>query len=330
MTEAVSEGALPFPFVVGCGRSGTTLLRAILDSHPDMAVPAETRFVVTLLARRRRYEAGDGFDTSRFIGDLERRGGLGQLQLPADEVRRSLAGDPPPDTPGALRRVFELHARLKSKSRYGNKTPVHVLSLPVISAAFPESRILHVIRDGRDVALSYLDTDLGPVTVEGCAARWVRWVGRGRAAGRELDPIRYREVRYEALVEEPEATVREVCEYVGLSFEEEMLRYFDRADSLLVGIRRPEYFQSLRLPPTPGIRDWRRQMAARDVAAFEAIAGSLLDELAYPRGASPPSTGIRLRARSGAVGARIRERAGQAYRAVAGPVRRIARMGRAR
>ncbi|MGH2650570.1 MAG: sulfotransferase, partial [Actinomycetota bacterium] len=59
-----------FPFFVGCGRSGTTLVRAIFDSHPDLAIPGESHFIVHLAAHRERYELGDPFDTEAFVSDL--------------------------------------------------------------------------------------------------------------------------------------------------------------------------------------------------------------------------------------------------------------------
>jgi hypothetical protein len=149
---------------------------------------------------------------------------------------------------------------------------------------FPEGRFIHLIRDGRNGALSYVKERFGPKTVGEAAIWWKRAVVTGRNAGKRLGDGRYREIRYETLVESPEATLRDLSEFIDVSFNEGMLRYFDRADDFLSG---PDLdasaHQNLRRAPTANIRDWREEMSREDVAVFESIAGDLLSELGYER-----------------------------------------------
>ena len=286
-----------FPFFVGCGRSGTTLLRAMFDSHPEMSIPPETQFILSMAIRRRRYERQDGIDIDPFLADVYRYTDLGERwRLGSEEVRDAWSSEPPRDYPDAIRALFTLQAHRGGKKRYGNKTPIHVLSLPPLSRLFPEARFVHVLRDGRDVALSYLESDFGPDTVEGAALRWRHWTGRGVAAGRRLGPERYREVRYEELVDEPERVARSICEFVMLDFDDAMLRYADRAEEILSGVTFPHSHQGLRLRPTKGLRDWRSQMSAGDAVRFEALAGDLLSRLGYERRAETFPRGMRLAA----------------------------------
>ena len=277
----------PFPFFVGRGRSGTTLLRAIFDSHPEVAVPDETHFIVGLSRRRRRYERRDGFDIERFVADLAARRGFRQMGLAAPELGSDLQADPPPDFSEAIRRVYRHYAGTRGKTRYADKTPVQVLSLRRLGRLFPEARFVHIIRDGREVALSYLDAAWGPDSAEEAALLWKRAVTAGRRAGRALGPGRYLEVRYEELVDQPEATVRAICSFLDLGYDPVMLRYHERAHEIAGTMGMPEARQSLYLPPTRGIRDWR-DMAPGDLARFEALAGDLLTDLGYPSG-TPPS-----------------------------------------
>lgn len=292
----------PFPFIVACGRSGTTLLRAVLDSHPEMAIPPETKFIMEFLEHRRRYERPDGFDTDRFVDEVHRSWVLRQLDLTIDDVRSALAR-PPADMPDAIRRLFARYAELRGKSRYGNKTPVHVLSISALADAFPEARFVHIIRDGRDVALSYVGADIGPDTIAAAALRWRRWVRRGREAGATIVPDRYLEVRYETLVEEAEEVAGRVAAFLDLAYDPAMLRYHERADEVVAGVKRPHNFQGLWLPPTRGMRDWRHEMSPSDRAVFEALAGDLLLELGYEVSERPLRLGDRLRARAGALAA---------------------------
>ena len=286
-----------FPFIVGCGRSGTTLVRAMLDSHPELAIPPETKFIATLGSTRRKYEKTKGFDVEAFVVDLQQHVRLGvRLGLTHEEVAEAFSEQPPVDYPDAVRRVFSLMARQRGKTRYGNKSPIHVLTIPLLAELFPESRFIHVIRDGRDVACSYLSVDWGPDTVVDAALRWRRAVRKGREAGRQLGPGRYKEVRYEILVDDPEAELRTLCSFLDLPFNSVMLQYSDRAPEILDGVAFPEAHRSLSLPPTKGLRDWMREMSRSDVARFESIAGRTLSAAGYERAVTRIRPDIRVAA----------------------------------
>ena len=287
----------PFPFIVGRGRSGTTLLRAMLDSHPLVAIPGESNFVVNFAASRRRYEREDRFQMERFLHDLLGHFGFARMGVSADSVTDSFRSSPPSDLPTAIRRVFEISARDRGKSRYGDKTPNYVMHMRLLTGLFPEARFVHIIRDGRDVALSYLEGGWGPKGVAGNALYWRRFVSHGREEGRRLGSERYCEVRYEDLLSDPEGQVRRVCGFIDLEFDPVMLRYFERPDILGLMPWGRQSHARLTLPPTKGLRDWRREMSAGDVALFETLAGDLLDDLGYERTttAAPPMA-LRLQA----------------------------------
>jgi hypothetical protein len=284
-----------FPFFVGCGRSGTTLFRAIFDSHPNLAIPGESHFIVHLAPNRRRYETETGFDVEAFLADLLPHPRFRLWGLAEQEVRTALREDPPSTLADAIRAVFALYAVGQGKGRYGDKTPGYVSHLPRLAGLFPEARFVHILRDGRDVALSYLDVSFGPETVERAALHWNRFVERGRQAGALLGPDRYVEVRYEDLLADPEATVRTLCRFIDLEFRPEMFRYPQRAAEVASGSAFPEAHGRLALPPTKGLRDWQSQMSTADVVAFELLAGDLLSDLGYER--STARVGVRARAR---------------------------------
>jgi Sulfotransferase family len=276
----------PFPFIVARGRSGTTLLRAMFDSHPQMAVPPESHFVVPLLKRRRSLERRGMLSIEAFVADLGNRYGFRRWELDVATVEDHLRASGPVDLPTAIRDVFALYADRQGKARYAEKTPVNVLHLELLATTFPEARFVHLIRDGRDVALSYLDADFGATSVPEAAVHWRRFVREGRRAGAVLGPGRYREVRYEDLIAGPEDVLRSLCDFLELSFDPAMLTYHTRAGDLLRTTSHQEHHGRIALPPTSGLRDWRRDMGARDLAAFEAIAGDVLDDVGYDRGVS--------------------------------------------
>lgn len=286
----------PFPFVVGCGRSGTTLVRAMLDAHPDLAVPGESYFPVWLARTRRRYHRGGGFDSSSFADDLLADAWFRRWALPEAAVRGAIATDAPADFADAVRSIYRLYARHHGKERYGDKTPTFVLHLPVLAELFPEAVFIHVVRDGRDVALSLLEADWGPSTLGDAALHWKLHVRSGARAGARMEPERYHQVRYEDLVEDPEDGARTLCRFVGLDFDAAMLRYFERAGDLLAGLPDAVEHQNLRLPPTQGIRNWRRHMTTDDVALFETLTADVLDRFGYERTSGSISAPVQARA----------------------------------
>ena len=295
----MSRGALrkeampPFAFIVGRGRSGTTLVRAMLTSHSDLAIPLETHFIVPLSLDRRLVSPDLSLAVAPFLRRLRRQPGFKSMGLDDDVVDGNFAESPPADYPNAIRRLFALYAQSEGKRRYGDKTPIHVLHIEYLARLFPEAKFIHVIRDGRNVALSYLETDFGPGSLWEGAIDWRRFVRSGRRAGQALGEQRYREIRYEDLIEDPQTHMMSLCEFVGLDFEEEMLLYFERAEKLGSN---GTHHRNLRRPPTRNLRDWRQQLTAADVALFEVLAGDLLSELGYERATPQPGLPARTRA----------------------------------
>lgn len=265
-----------FPFLTGCHRSGTTLLRVIFDAHPDMAVPSESQFWNAFARRRSRYEHADGIAVEALLDDLHAEERYRRWHLPRAEARAALSEPHVRTFPDAVRAIYALFARRAGKTRYADKTPRYSTDILLFAALFPEARFVHVMRDGRDVALSLLDVPWGPKEIGGAALFWREHVTAAREAGRILGPSRYLEYRHEDLLDDPEKVVRRICDFVELPFDPGMLRYHEE--------RKPaknEHMRHLTKPPTKGLRDWRAQMKPRDVRLVELLAGDLLDELGY-------------------------------------------------
>jgi LPS sulfotransferase NodH len=265
-------------FVLGVSRSGTTLLRVVLDRSQGVAIPDES-FFVPLLARRHRGEV----DPPRFLEDLRRLPTLAGWGLSADDVAPRLragmrAGD-------AIAAVFDAYAAKEGKPRWGDKTPMYMRHLHLLEQLFPSAQYVHLIRDGRDAALSFLRMPTGtytrtwahPESVADFACLWRVEVEAARALGRRVGPSRYFEARYEQLVAEPGAVVSSICEFAEIPFEPAMLDYAGAVD-----VSRKPHQQRLLEPPTVGVRDWRTEMSREDARAFESVAGELLRDVGYP------------------------------------------------
>jgi hypothetical protein len=288
----------PFPFIVGCGRSGTTLLVVMLDSHPDMAVPGEAggfalRLCLDGFGRLSdpnadaRPRPGSALPYSRaeaeaLLHELDgehrfQRWGLDPARVVEEVVSAGVSS-----RPGFVRALYRSYAQVEGKVRAGDKTPDHVLHMPLLSDLFPEARFVHLVRDGRDVALAMKDTSWAPKDPAAAAAHWMDRVTRGREDGRRLGPDRYLEVRYEDLVDRPAEELARICAFIDLSFVASMLDYGQAADRQDRMSPAPHEDASLHRAVTPGLRDWRTQMPAEDLRRFEAVAGVTLEEFGYP------------------------------------------------
>jgi hypothetical protein len=273
--------------VLGVRRSGTTLLRVMLDRHSELAVPDESYFVPQLADRHR-----GRIDPDAFADDLRRLPTLREWDVPVDAVRARLR--PGMRTGEAIAAVYEAYAERRGKRRWGDKTPMYMQRLGMLERLFPDALYVHLVRDGRDAAISFLAMPAGIVTetwahprdAAGFACQWRAEVTAARRLGARVGPRRYLELRYEELVADPERELRRICDFAGLAFEPGMLEYAGGVD-----VSAKPHQQSLKRPPTSGLRDWRAQMSPADVAAFETVAGDLLRELGYAAAGSPTLSG---------------------------------------
>ena len=268
-----------FAFFVGTNGSGTTLHRAIFDSHPDLAIPGESHFVTKLGRERERYEGTGAFHPELLYEDLQKEKRFLKWGLDPGAVEITLHDPKVRDFPEAMRSLYSLYAANQGKSRYGDKTQAYIHELPLLSKLFPEAKFIHAVRDGRDVALAHTDG----TKIEQVAVSWKRRVTAGRRAGQALGLDRYIESRFEKLIDDTEVSVRRLCDFIDLDFDPVMLKYYERADQIVSTTAVPDRHRDIFLPPTKGLRDWRKELSDDQVMRFEAIAGDLLDELGYER-----------------------------------------------
>jgi hypothetical protein len=293
----VAAGRNPFLFVVGCPRSGTTLLQRMLDAHPQLAVANDTHFIPRALeaVRPGSLEDEDALFDASMLPELISwvRCYYRFARMGLDEASFAQAAASARSYREFVSLLYGQLARKHGKELGGEKTPDYVRHLPFLHRLFPWARSVHIIRDGRDVALSIVEwacrdgRQKGPAKLAlwqeqpvATCALWWRWQVRlGRRSRSVLPPGTYDEVRYEALVDDPEAALRSVAGFLGLPFSDRMLSFNDGKVRHEDGLSAKKAW----LPPTPGLRDWRTQMEPNDVELFEALAGDLLSELDYPR-----------------------------------------------
>jgi Sulfotransferase family len=272
----------------------------MLDRHSEVAIPDESYFIPQLADRHH-----GTVDVDAFADDLRRLPTLRDWDVPIGEVRARLR--PGMRVGEAVAAVYETYAARHGKTRWGDKTPMYMQRLRMLERLFPDALFVHLVRDGRDAALSFLampegivtETWAHPRTAAQFASQWRMEVDAAQRLGRRVGPRRYQELRYEELVVDPERELRRICEFAELAYEPGMLEYAGEVD-----VSAKPHQQSLKRPPTAGLRDWRTQLSAGDVAGFEEVAGVLLRRLGYETGrASTVSGALRAASYSARVGA---------------------------
>ena len=296
------------PIVVGVARSGTTLLRLMLDAHPELAMTHEAGFVPTAsnltnptsrIFYRRIIPAvtGNAGDNLRvaFYQTLTSFVTWSDFHIPNEKFRQELAQVEPFTITEGLRTFFRLYAERFNKPRWGDKTPFYVRHLKLVENVLPEAHFIHIIRDGRDAAISGRGLHFVEGDFEAIGSNWSKQI---LAARRQSSLCRnYLEVRYEDLVRTPTVILQGICRFLHLKYDPQMERYYlgarERMDELQPGLNADgtiAHSKESRLfrhrltskPPEPSrIGVWKREMKPEDLAAFNKSAGPLLRTLGY-------------------------------------------------
>ncbi len=284
----------PYVFLVGSPRSGTTMLKRMVAAHPQLAISRETHWIPKSYERRRGM-TDDGRVTSKTIDKLFEHHRFSQMKVSRDELLSVLADQPGLTYAELVSCVFDKYAQRKKKHYAGDKTPKYVRKLPTLWELWPQTKVVHIIRDGRNVWLSmrnwrYLHKAAGQFATYQVApvATTALWWKAHVALGVEdaaQNPQQYLQLCYESLVEQPEKYCREIAAFLQLPYHTAMTRYYEGKMKTNEGASANAAW----LPPTPGLRDWQTSMTAAEVDEFGWAAGNLLEQLGYPVGGSPLS-----------------------------------------
>lgn len=268
-------------FIVGCGRSGTTLLRVMLAASDRLTIPPESDF---LWRTARRFGTATRMlgRHEEFISTLEAISSFPALELSADEIRDELKRQPGETVADCVAAVYRLYARKNGRSRWGDKNPFYVRYLGQIHRLFPNVRVIHVVRDGRDVAVSLRKTKMRPHNLFLTARRWVSCVEAGRRWGAQHRD-RYLEIQYEALIAQPERELERVCHFIGETFSPAMLEYHQHNQDLrqVAPAERIHHGNLARPIMSRNAEKWRAELTLQDQQIIEAVAGRTLSASGY-------------------------------------------------
>jgi hypothetical protein len=268
-------------FIGACPRSGTTLLRSMLNTHPNVAIPRETRFLPAVWENRARWRDLDDIDTrdrlASLITDISWTR-ADRLDTPIDELTKRLMAAPP--TLGSvLGTCLESYAQATGKRRWGDKRPMYARYLDAVFSLFPDAQYINVIRDPRASVASMRKLDWFDGAVAPGLDLWERSV-------RAVDPWRdvlhddqYTDIRYEDLVADPTALLTGLADYLGLSADSVpvMLTFHEHVDETVT-----KYHSRLSEPiSTDSVRAWEDILDPDEVALIEHVTRRWMDRFGY-------------------------------------------------
>ena len=265
----------PF-FIVGCGRSGTTLLRLMLNQHRSLAIPLESLFIADYLTAPQQVPI-------RVVQWLmAREYELKEWGIEVDA--RDL--DSCTNVPALLDALHGRYARSMDKPRWGQKTPRLVRFGAEIKRAFPDAKFVHLVRDPRAVVRSLMRSPVHRYTLRSGVRRWRRDVSFGLAL-KERWPSHVLEVRYSSLVRDPEPTLRSICTFLGEAFDPACLSY-----AAVGSGEYSQYYQTIHAtlnqsPETKKIDAWKTDLSEREIGFVEDRCTALMLRYGFePIGAS--------------------------------------------
>jgi hypothetical protein len=275
----------PF-FIFGCPRSGTSLLRTMLGMHPNLAIPNESHLYSSIYPIVERYgDLSHPSTRARLVAEILRTDHIGRWR-PAPSESETLQAITRHDFHGIVDGLLRAWASSQGKSRWGEKTPQHTLYWRTILPEFPRVQVIHLIRDGRDVALSYKKAFFGPKHVYPLARRWQQYLAAAEEARAFLGDKAFLQVRYEDLLAAPKEELQRICKFLGEEFAPIMLAYHQEQNA---PYRDPRNAANLRRPiMSDNAGKWRSLMTSRELRIFEALAGASLERYGYARALSQP------------------------------------------
>ncbi len=277
-------GERPPFFIVGTERSGSNLLRLILDSHSRLAVPHPPHLMRDMAPILGRYgELSEDRRFRRLVVDAVRLVELHffpwGIPLDRDRVfrdarRRSLFA--------VKAAIYRECMRARGKKRWGSKSTHLIHFTDEILREEPGAQFIHLVRDGRDVAVSAKDSVFNRFHPHYVSLLWSEEQRLASSLGSRLPKTQFMTLRYEDLISDPEASARRVASFLGEAFEPRMLEYFQGAEAR----RQASMSSSWKNCSAPVLRGnrgkFKSRLSPRELWAFERNAFEELELFGYP------------------------------------------------
>lgn len=284
-------GQIPFFFILGSARSGTTLLQQMLDSDPHVMVPIESKLIMHLKAYYQHEKEWNDNKIDQLLDDLYKERHFKQYwQLDRDTLRKALLAINKKEMNFAniCRTIYLTFHSIHPKEKIqliGDKNPVYALFVPELMEIFPEAKFIHLVRDPRPVALSsvaaFQDKDIYYY-----AAAWKK-VNAEIGHAKSMYPAKFYLVKYEELISDTERVMRGVCDFLGIEFSKRMFDFHLRTNEAYSGkdIEGFDRFHSGILKPVSGgsADAWKNKLNKQEIDLINGLTAPLAQTYGYAK-----------------------------------------------
>lgn len=267
---------VPFLFIMGKGRSGTTLLQSFLNSHSNIVAPPESKFIILLSSKFGNVRKWNETKKKEFVECLYTEFFFLNLWKPnKEELTAFLLSAPTDITYTMMCRLVYYYMRSDKKNvlLFSDKNPIYPLFYNTILKLFPEAKFIHIVRDPRDNVLSHLKT----YNVKNTMFISEQWLITNRLIEQQKlqMPDRYFTLKYETMVADTAKTMADVCSYLNLPYEPGMLQV-NKEEAIRTYGDQPALFQQVHkniVKPvsTENVAKWKKQMNPEDIAIVQAV-----------------------------------------------------------
>lgn len=268
-------------FIIGVGRSGTTLLMTMLNAHSRICFPPEATFLHRYLCRPKAHKKIKK-DKSQLFNLLNEDSNFKRLKMKAEDVLDNMNNDW--NLKGYYLNMLRKYAISKRKNFIGDKYPRNLELLPEMKYLFPNAYIIHIIRDPRDVIASRLKTWWGQ------RRNFISHIGITREMlklaseqGRKLFGERYYELRYEDLLTNTEIKLKEICEKIGVPYEKNMLNFKKSASEIVQEEELAHKAYNLKPLIHNNVSKWKKELSHIEIILIEAGCGSNIKKYGYQK-----------------------------------------------
>ncbi len=286
--EAINK--LPFFFILGRPRSGTTLLRTLFDAHPNAAVPLECAFIVNMAQKYGHIKMWDSQTLLSYYDDLQTHIKFDTWNMDLEKLKIALLQCEGSFTFQQLCKVVYLEYKSvfhkEEIKLIGDKNPVYATYTNKLLKMFPDAKFIHLVRDPRDNIISLKNVDFeGPFSAL-LAYRW-KHSAEKLFKIKKKNPEKFYTIRYEDLAKEPQKYYAEMCQFLGLPYHDKVFDFYKKQDEALKLFNNDKvmkYHKSLLSPINVSKIDlWKTQLPEIDIRIAEFVCGKWTKIYGYER-----------------------------------------------
>lgn len=282
--------SIPFFFIIARPRSGTTLFRNLLDAHPNIIIPIESPLILHLSGKYKNIRVWNKKKLTDFYNDLLKVLDFNTWPVDHEKLRKDILECEGETSFASICKVVHynyISSFKKEKIRYlGDKNPIHSNTMNLIFKLYPKAKYIHLVRDHRDHILSMSKTRLASISnIVVIAYRW-RYSARKMEEFKKKYPESFFTIRYEDLVNNPTCYLKNICDFLGVPYEETMLESHKKVNETYKTYtkERREFYGKLTEPlSTDRTNLWQREMKESDIKIADSVVGKYAENLGYLR-----------------------------------------------